>query len=113
MSTEEILTELFKRGQLIRDSWWSAYKANLDRLGAELRANESFVGDYGHLVATLPEAPQMPFQTDHYPSPPPGQSYGAPPPPLPQSPEERDEALRLWEQTFGRMPNGYRGEGNQ
>ena len=90
MTTEDLLTELFKRGQLIRDAWWNSYKANLDRIGAELRANEAFVGDYGHLVAQLPEAPQMPFGHSvasggigHSPSPAPGASYG--PPPIPET----------------------------
>ena len=61
MATEELITELFKRGQLIRDHWWNAYKANLERLAAELRANEAFVADYGHLAAQLPDPPSDPF----------------------------------------------------
>ena len=87
MTTDDLLAELFKRGQLIRDSWWRAYKGNLERLGAELRANEGFISDYGHLVTQLPEPPPLPPFGQPvaggvdvgYASPPPGASYGQPP----------------------------------
>lgn len=98
MTTDELITALFKRGQLIRDSWWAAYKANLERLDAELRANETFVGDYGHLVPNLPEPPAMPFGGDPYAAPPPGHSQV--PPPIPD--EWRDEQLRRWNEAVGR-----------
>ena len=102
MSTDDLVVELFKRGQAIRDAWWSAYKANLERLSAELRANETFVGDYGHLVPNLPEPPPMPVGSDSYSSPAPGHSQV--PPPLPD--EWRDEQLRRWNEAVGRGGSG-------
>lgn len=99
MSTEDPITELFRRGQLIRDHWWHAYKANLERLAAELRANEAFVADYGHLSAQLPDPPPDPFAA------PSGQ-----PPPLPEGwerpePQPMDEFLRQHIEKHGPPPD--------
>lgn len=107
MTTEELLEELFRRGQLIRDHWWSAYRANLDRLGAELRSNEAFSADYGHLVTQLPDAPEMPFGSESMGLGASGVAHGIPrtttPPPIPGFAEDdRDARYRRWEEAVGR-----------
>lgn len=89
----EIIGLLYQRGQRIRDDWWSAYVASLERLADELRQSERFLVDFGHLI-------QRPVQTG-------AASNAMPddPPPIPHAAEHsREEQLRVWQETFGRLP---------
>lgn len=108
-SIDDIITELFKRGQLVRDSWWRAYVANLERIRDELTANEKFLADYAHLV-------QSPLSGGDHPLPPhgmgsvtghDGHGHGVPHDPhwhrddRPMDPD-RLEAVRRWNEAVGR-----------
>lgn len=91
----DIIGLLYQRGQKIRDDWWAAYVANLDRVAAELRQVEQFPADFGHLVPrhvqSAPASHDMP-------------EYAPPPLPSNAPPDNRADQLRVWQETFGRMP---------
>lgn len=89
---EEIGGALFRKGQLIRDAWWSSWLAGVEQIMAQLRAGERFAGDFAHLLPEPPPSNVAPVYRD--------------PPPMPSNaaPDNRDAQLRVWQETFGRMP---------
>ena len=91
----DIIGLLYQRGQKIRDEHWAAYVASLERIAQELRQSEQFLADFGHLVPRHVQSAQPSHDMPEY-----------MPPPLPPNatPDNRDAQLRVWQETFGRMP---------
>lgn len=101
---DSIAEELFKRGQLIRDNWFRAWVANIDRMRAEFENSERFLQDYQHLLQPTPPPPQ-PLRNTPYPPEPLGASQGMMhgiddpiPPPVPESETLTEEDILAWEQ---------------
>ena len=91
----DIIGLLYQRGQKIRDEHWAAYVASLERIAQELRQSEQFLADFGHLVPRHVQASSATNVPLDFP----------PIPPLPSNATpDRDEGLRRWQETFGRLP---------
>lgn len=91
---EQIIRDLHYRGQVVRDRWFEAYEVALGRLRLTLLEAESFGRDFSHLIPQQ----QFPMDVDR---------RGVNVPPLPDVPSHSDgidEAIRRWQDTFGRMP---------
>ena len=87
-ATDDHLEALYREAVRIRDDWFAAYVANLNRMAKELGSAQQFVTDFGHLV------------------PRPMASH-APPPPLPETTqpemtEAKREQYRRWQEAVGR-----------
>ena len=110
---DTIAEELFKRGQIIRDSWFAAWVANIERMRQEFENSERFLSDYAHLLQQPMPSSLNPAAPDSYAAPPPGYSQVqdpfASPPPLPnghRQPMPIDDFMRQYIQKHGPPPGG-------
>lgn len=83
---EEIGGALFRKGQLIRDQWWSSWVAGVEQVMAQLRAGEQFAGEFAHLLPATPPPPQPMHAT---------------PPPIDRL-ADVDDQIRRWEEATGK-----------
>lgn len=85
-ATDDHLDALYQEGLRIRDDWFAAYVANLNRLARELGLAEKFAADFRHI---LPAPPVVP---------PPLSSA-----PLPEMTDvQRQEQYKRWQEAVGR-----------
>ena len=111
---DQIANELFRRGQIIRDSWFAAWVANIERMRTEFENSERFLSDYAHLLQQPMPGPHSlnSAAPDEYPSPPPGYSEVRDPfapPPLPnghRQPMPMDEFMKEYIEKHGPPPGG-------
>lgn len=114
-SFDQIADELFRRGQIIRDNWFAAWVANIERMRTEFENSERFLSDYAHLLQQ-PMSSQQSLDSaapNIYPAPPPGYSQVqdpfAGPPPLPnghRQPMPMDDFMQQYIQKHGPPPGG-------
>ena len=110
---DQIANELFQRGQIIRDNWFAAWVANIERMRQEFENSERFLSDYAHLLQQPMPSPHSlnSVAPDQYPSPPPGYSqvqdpFAAPPPLPDRQPMPMDEFMQQYIQKHGPPPGG-------